>query len=279
LNGQKFARFKPCRLRFILYNIVIMKFYSSLFCAFFLFLISCHKNTPAVPSIGSVTPQTVSAGDTVTISGSNFNGTTSITINGVPVTVYTVVNNNTITFVVPIGATTGTISIASSGGTVTGPVVTVQVSKLVAYSSAFVNNGLYPKLYTCDSTGIAPPIAWRDAPAGTTSYAITMHTITPTPPNHVYMVLYNIPANVSSVPENNTTVGTYGANTYANPLRYEPPCSQGPGLKYYYFTVYALSQAPTITVPQNQVTMDYLKTAISNITLDTSMITVGYARP
>lgn len=258
----------------------MMRIFSSCFGLAFLFLISCHKNTPApAPSIGSVTPQSVSAGDTVTITGSNFNGTTSITINGIAVTVYTIVNNNTITFVVPAGATTGAISITNGGGTTTGPVVTVTVSKLVAYSSAFVNNGLYPKLYTCDSTGIAPPVAWRDAPAGTTSYAITMHTITPTPPNHVYMVVYNIPANATSVPENNSTVGTYGANTFANPLRYEPPCSQGPGLKYYYITVYALSQPISISVPQNQVTMDYLTNAMSNITLDTSMITVGYARP
>jgi len=152
-------------------------------------------------------------------------------------------------------------------------------SKLVAYSSTFVNNGLYPKLYTCDSLGIAPPISWSNAPAGTNAYAITMHTITPTPPNHVYMVVYNLPSTVTSVPENNSTVGTYGSNGFANPLHYEPPCSQGPGIKYYYITVYALSQQPTFTVSQNQITMDVLKTAISNITSDTSMITVGYSRP
>ena len=36
---------------------------------------------------------------------------------------------------------------------------------------------------------------------------------------------------------------------------------------------------PSYPIPQNQVTMDVLKTAMSGITLDTSMITVGYARP
>ena len=245
---------------------------------------SCKKNTPSngnsiLASIQSFSPAAGAIGSTITITGSHFTGTTSITINGTAVTNYTVVNDSTITFTVPAGATTGTVTITNGAGTYTGGTFTVGVSKLVAYSSAFVNNGMYPKLYTCDSTGIAPPIAWRDAPAGTNAYAITMHTITPTPPNHVYMVVYNLPASVLSVPENNTTVGTYGANTFANPLRYEPPCSQGPGVKYYYITVYALSQQPTLTVPQNQVTMDVLKTAMSGITLDTSMITVGYARP
>lgn len=251
-------------------------------CVFTFF--SCKKKTPSISnsvlaSIQSFSPAAGAIGSTITITGSHFTGTTSITINGTTVTNYTVVNDSTITLTVPAGATTGAVTITNGAGTYTGGTFTVGVSKLVAYSSAFVNNGMYPKLYTCDSTGIAPPIAWRDAPAGTNAYAITMHTITPTPPNHVYMVVYNLPASVLSVPENNTTVGTYGANTFANPLRYEPPCSQGPGVKYYYITVYALSQQPTLTVPQNQVTMDVLKTAMSGITLDTSMITVGYARP
>ncbi|MEI8054074.1 MAG: hypothetical protein WCH52_10050, partial [Bacteroidota bacterium] len=252
--------------------------------AIFTFL-SCKKTTDPTPfgaTITSFSPNSGMVGSTVTINGLYLTGTTSIIINGITVTNFTVVNDSTITFTVPAGATTGTINITTSAGTTVGGTFTVlagSAPKLVAYSSAFVNNGLYPKLYTCDSTGIAPPIAWRDAPAGTNAYAITMHTITPTPPNHVYMVVYNLPASVFSVPENNTTVGTYGANTFANPLRYEPPCSQGPGLKYYYITVYALSQQPTLTVPQSQVTMDVLQAAMSGITLDTSMITIGYARP
>jgi len=261
-----------------------MKLSASIFIICFIAFFSCKKNNPSnnnavIASISSFSPASGDVGTTVTISGSHFTGTTAITINGVQVTNYTVVNDSTIIFTVPSGATTGVVTITNGAGTYTGGTFTVSVSKLEAYSSAFVNNGLYPKLYTCDSTGISPPISWRNAPAGTNAYAITMHTITPTPPNHVYMVVYNLPASTTSVPENNTTVGTYGANTFANPLRYEPPCSQGPGLKYYYITVYALSQQPTLTVPQNQVTMDVLQSAMSGITLDTSMITVGYARP
>lgn len=153
------------------------------------------------------------------------------------------------------------------------------VTKLVAYSPAFVHNGLYPKLYTCDSAGIAPPVSWKDAPAGTKYYAVTMHSVPPTGTNHVYMIKYDIPFGVNGFPENDSTTGIFGANTYANPLGYEPPCSQGPGLKYYHITVYALSAQPAFSVPPAQRNMDVLLSAISNITLDTSRITVGYARP
>ena len=69
--------------------------------------------------------------------------------------------------------------------TTTTPVV----SNFAAYSTAFTNNGTYPKLYTCDSTGISPTISWKDAPVGTTAYAITMHHIPPTGANHVYLAL------------------------------------------------------------------------------------------
>jgi hypothetical protein len=56
--------------------------------------------------------------------------------------------------------------------------------------NGFLHNGTYPKLYTCDSLGISPGLQWSNAPASTTSYAITMYTIPPTGDKHVYIVLY-----------------------------------------------------------------------------------------
>ena len=78
-------------------------------------------------------------------------------------------------------------------------------------STAFTNNGMLPKLYTCDSTGISPKLSWTNAPAGTTSFAIVMHHIPPTPPNHVYMVLYNIPATVTSIGNAFSGVGLFAS--------------------------------------------------------------------
>lgn len=151
-------------------------------------------------------------------------------------------------------------------------------SEFAASSSAFTNNGSYPKKYTCDSLGISPILNWSNAPTGTTSYAITMHHIPGPGDKHVYFVLYNIPASVTSIPEAVSGIGLFGINTVNGGTSYTPPCSQGPGDKLYTITVYALSSAPVFTVPQTQVTMDLLLSAISTKTLGTSVINVTYAR-
>jgi|GEM_PF-1579143 len=256
--------------------------------AFILFLLGCKKNNNnstliLKPEIISISPISGSIGTTVTVFGTAFTGVSNVSIEGLPANTFNIVSDTVITFNVPSGATSGRIAVANTAGSDTSSaiftIVSGQGNKLVAYSPAFIDSGLYPKLYTCDSTALSPPIYWRDAPAGTNSYALTMHTIPPAGADKVYLVLYDIGSNINGIPESNTSIGTFGANTFANPLKYDPPCSQGPGLKYYYFTVYALSQAPTFSVPQIQVTRDVLRAAMSNITLDSAVITVGYSRP
>lgn len=151
-------------------------------------------------------------------------------------------------------------------------------STLEAFSTAFVNNGAFPKLYTCDSTGLSPTISWKNAPTGTNAYAVTMHTIPPTGEKHVYLVLYNLPATLSSIPQAVSNTGTFGMNTVNGKMTYTPPCSQGPGAKIYVITVYALSKQPLISVAPSAVTMDVLLSAMSGITLGTSTLTVSYTR-
>jgi len=90
--------------------------------------------------------------------------------------------------------------------------------------NGFNHNGLYPKLYTCDSLGISPGLQWSNAPVATTSYAITMYTIPPTGDKHVYIVLYNIPSNVSSIPDDSKSIGVFGINTVNGKTSYTPPC-------------------------------------------------------
>lgn len=145
--------------------------------------------------------------------------------------------------------------------------------------NGFLHNGTYPKLYTCDSLGISPGLQWSNAPASTTSYAITMYTIPPTGDKHVYIVLYNIPANISSIPDDSKSIGVFGINTVNGKTTYTPPCSQGPGAKVYVLTMYALNAAPTITVPNTQVTMDILLAGMKNKILDSAVMSVTYTRP
>ena len=70
------------------------------------------------PTISSFTPSTTGAGATVTITGTNFLGTTTVSFGGVPASSFNVVSPTTITAVVGTAAS-GTVSVITPGGTAT----------------------------------------------------------------------------------------------------------------------------------------------------------------
>jgi phosphatidylethanolamine-binding protein (PEBP) family uncharacterized protein len=178
--------------------------------------------------------------------------------------------------VVLVGCKKSNVSSVDSSLINNAPII---ANQLKLSGNGFSNNGLYPKLYTCDGLGISPGFQWLDAPSTTTSYAITMHTIPPTGDKHVYFVLYNIPATTSSIPDNSKSIGIFGINTVDGKTTYTPPCSQGPGAKTYIITLYALNGPPTITVPNNQVTMDILIAGMKNKIVDSAVMSVTYTKP
>ncbi len=145
-------------------------------------------------------------------------------------------------------------------------------------SPAFVDGGALPVEFTCDGQRASPPLDWAHAPAGTQSYAVTMHHIPGPGDKHVYLVVYNIPANVHGLAKNGKDVGTFGINTVNGQQEYTPPCSKGPGPKKYTITAYALSAAPKMDGPADAITMDALLAAIKNTTLATAVMNVTVDR-
>ena len=145
------------------------------------------------------------------------------------------------------------------------------------YSEAFSNNGPFAKLYTCDSLGISPQLAWRNAPAGTKGYAITMHHFPKSGEKLAYIVLYDIAANINYLPAGSTNTGIWGMNSHSNKTGYAPPCSKGPGAKKYSITIYALSEQPKF-VNTYSVKIDQLLAAINGHVLDSAVLTVQHTR-
>jgi Raf kinase inhibitor-like YbhB/YbcL family protein len=71
-------------------------------------------------------------------------------------------------------------------------------------STAFTEHGAIPRQYTCDGDDISPPLVWSEAPAGTKSFALIVDDPDAPDPaapkmTWVHWVLYNIPANASSL--------------------------------------------------------------------------------
>jgi hypothetical protein len=72
---------------------------------------------PALPEITAFTPSSGPVGTSVTITGTNFTGTTAVEFNGTAAVTFTVDSDTQITATVPAGATTGPISVTNADGT------------------------------------------------------------------------------------------------------------------------------------------------------------------
>ena len=154
----------------------------------------------------------------------------------------------------------------------------VSGTAFVLSSSVGFEGGTLPADYTCDGTSSSPALAWANAPAGTKEFALLMTTV-PGPGTLKYnWVLSGVPAGTTSLSRNTSGVGTAGVGSDGPTASYQPPCSQGTGLKTYTFTLYALSASPTLTVAAKAVTGDALSSAIASITLASSTLNLGYSR-
>lgn len=178
----------------------------------------------------------------------------------------------------PPAATAAVVPATEEPASVTSPISQLTNSGFTLTSTDVADGGRLPIEYTCDGDGSTLPIAWSGAPAETQSYAVIMHHVAAPEEIHWYWVLYNIPADVTSLPKNVSGIGTLGNNINNGLVEYSPPCSQGPGDKEYIYTVYALSAQPQITVPAEEVDRDTLLAAIQNITLASAEIHTIYAR-
>ena len=151
-------------------------------------------------------------------------------------------------------------------------------STFVLSSPEVVEGGTLPKEYTCDGNSSTLPLQWSGVPANTQNLAVVMYTIPGPNQSHWYWVLYNIPPEVQSLVKNVTGVGTLGNNSVNGRTAYAPPCSKGPGVKLYTYTVYALSAPPQFAVPPAEVSRDVLLSAIKDITLGSAELNVYYTR-
>ncbi len=145
-------------------------------------------------------------------------------------------------------------------------------------SDAGADGEILPIEYTCDGSSSSPALSWSNIPDGTKEFALMMSTIPVDGSTKWSWVVYGIPTSTASIEKNNKTVGTTGVGSHKTIAEYQPPCSQGPGLNKYTFTLYALSASPELPDDPLQVTGEVLTKAISNITLDSANLNLHYQR-
>ena len=147
--------------------------------------------------------------------------------------------------------------------------------KLVLTSPAFEPGGNIPVEYTGDGASASPPIEWKDAPPGTKSFAVNLWHVPGPGDLKSYWVVYNIPANATTLSKNDKSTGTIGLND-KNRREYDPMKSKGPGAKLYYITVYALSAE--LKLAPEKATRANLIEAIKDITLAEGTLDFQYER-
>ena len=108
-------------------------------------------------------------------------------------------------------------------------------------SPAFQHHTSIPEPYSCEGESISPPISWSGVPEETQSVAVVVDDPDAPGGTFVHWVVYNLPANVSELPEGAKALpgdAEEGKNS-AKKAGYYPMCPPS-GRHRYYFKVYAL---------------------------------------
>ena len=161
-------------------------------------------NAPA-PTITSFTPTSTCPGTTatVTVFGSNFTGTTAVTIGGTPASYFTVDSASTLKVVVPANAT-GNLVVTTAGGSVTSAGTFSNTSVVTA--NAYVANSANG---TVSVINTATNTVTKTLTVGANPYAVTLT------PNGAFAYITN--GNSGSVSiintSSNTVTGTIGVGT------------------------------------------------------------------
>ncbi len=119
-----------------------------------------------------------------------------------------------------------------------------QKSEFTISSSGVKPDGSLSIEFTGEGEGVSMPLEWTNIPEGTKCFAINLwHIPHATDSSDVksYWVVFNIPADIKSIPKNAKEIGTIGYND-KDQNGYDPMKSKGPGVKEYNLTVYALSE-------------------------------------
>jgi Raf kinase inhibitor-like YbhB/YbcL family protein len=113
-------------------------------------------------------------------------------------------------------------------------------------SSAFENETLIPKRYSCSGLNRSPALTWTGAPSGTRSFALIVSDPDAPGGTFIHWVVYNIASKVENLPEGASTSSALGdAEQGLNgrgELGYTGPCPPPGKPHHYHFRLYAVDR-------------------------------------
>lgn len=115
---------------------------------------------------------------------------------------------------------------------------------LTLSSLAFGDRELMPRKFSCDGTGVSPPLSWSGAPDGTRSFALIVED--PDAGGFVHWAVASIPGDTQRLDEGASGADELaeGRNSFGK-VGWGGPCPPS-GEHRYLFTLYALSEASPV---------------------------------
>jgi len=120
-------------------------------------------------------------------------------------------------------------------------------------SNSFKNKQFIDKKFTCEGESISPDLLWLNVPQGVKSFALICEDLdAPRTEPWVHWIIFNIPANTTSLRENRSKgpnlqeyLGTdspvQGINAFGT-IGYGGPCPPAGKAHRYFFKLYALDE-------------------------------------
>jgi Raf kinase inhibitor-like YbhB/YbcL family protein len=123
------------------------------------------------------------------------------------------------------------------------PAFAFEISSSSVSDGKWANKYVADKIAGCDGGNVSPALSWKDAPAGTKSFALTLFDPdAPGGSGFWHWQVWNIPANVSGLKEGTVPSGAAQGKGDIGRTGYLGPCPPpGTGVHHYKFTLYAMS--------------------------------------
>jgi Raf kinase inhibitor-like YbhB/YbcL family protein len=161
------------------------------------------------------------------------------------------------------------------GDTVTGPDPAAR-DRMQLTSPAFVDGGAIPVRFTCNGSGVSPPLDWRGAPDGAKSLAVLVDDPDAPGGTFVHWTVWDLAPKVRGLLAGAVPAGAREGENSAGDTGYTGPCPpKGDPAHHYRFSVYALRRP--LALDQGAAAQD-VRDAIAQQALARGRLTGGFGR-